>query len=153
MPYLCVVKLILQHKKNLMKKINLAVLFLCLILFSGCHSFYKIDKDELQEISAKDEVQIKFKNGNTINITNIQYFNITKKLLLSPNRTKKVAFARQIAMFLGREYTNLSLAQIGQELGGRDHSTVIYACEKIRKEMVENPYVELTIKNLSKLIT
>jgi len=78
MPYLCVVKLILQHKKNLMKKINLAVLFLCLILFSGCHSFYKIDKDELQEISAKDEVQIKFKNGNTINITNIQYFIITK---------------------------------------------------------------------------
>jgi len=61
-----------------MKKINLAVLFLCLILFSGCHSFYKIDKDELQEISAKDEVQIKFKNGNTINITNIQYFIITK---------------------------------------------------------------------------
>ncbi len=90
---------------------------------------------------------------NQILDTCAEYFNITKKLLLSPNRTKKVAFARQIAMFLSREHTNLSLAQIGQELGGRDHSTVIYACEKIRKEMVENPYVELTIKNLSKLIS
>jgi chromosomal replication initiator protein len=90
---------------------------------------------------------------NQILETVSEYFNITKKMLLSPNRTKKIAFARQIAMFLAREHTNLSLAQIGQEIGGRDHSTVIYACEKIKKDMVENAYVELTIKNLSKLIS
>ncbi|MEP0815365.1 MAG: chromosomal replication initiator protein DnaA [bacterium] len=98
------------------------------------------------------------RTGAGIDITGIistvcEYFNLNSKLLLSPNRTKKVAFARQITMYLAREHTNLSLAQIGSELGGRDHSTVIYACEKIRKEMVEDPYVELTIKNLSKLIT
>lgn len=90
---------------------------------------------------------------NQILETVSEYFNITKKMLLSPNRTKKIAFSRQIAMFLAREHTNLSLAQIGQEIGGRDHSTVIYACEKIKKDMVENAYVELTIKNLSKLIS
>jgi len=90
---------------------------------------------------------------NRIIDTCAEYFNIAKKLLLSSNRTKKVAFARQIAMYLAREHTNLSLAQIGQELGSRDHSTVIYACEKIRREMIEDPYVEMTIKNLSKLIS
>lgn len=90
---------------------------------------------------------------NHILDTVAEYFNVTKKLLLSPNRTKKVAFARQIAMFLSREHTNMSLAQIGSEIGGRDHSTVIYACEKIRKDSTEDPYVEMTLKNLSKLIT
>ncbi len=90
---------------------------------------------------------------NHILDTVAEYFNVTKKVLLSPNRTKKVAFARQMAMFLAREHTNLSLAQIGAEIGGRDHSTVIYACEKIRKESTEEPYVEMTLKNLAKLIT
>jgi len=60
-----------------MKKVNFIVFLLSLFLFSGCRSFYKIDTNELQELSAKDEVQIKFKNGNTLNITNIQYLNIT----------------------------------------------------------------------------
>ena len=82
-----------------------------------------------------------------------EYFNVSKKLVLSPNRTKKVAFARQIAMYLAREHTNLSLAQIGSEIGGRDHSTVIYACEKIRKDSTEDPYIEMTLKNLAKLIS
>lgn len=57
-------------------------LFFMALLFSGCHSFYKIDTNELQEISANDEVQIKFRNGNTLNITNVQYLNITNNQVL-----------------------------------------------------------------------
>jgi chromosomal replication initiator protein len=57
-------------------------------------------------------------------------FNLTVDRLLSPDRSREVALPRQIAMYLMRE-TNISLPQIGLALGGRDHTTVMYACEKV----------------------
>ena len=57
-------------------------------------------------------------------------FNLSVERLLSPDRSHAVALPRQIAMYLMRE-TDASLPQIGQVLGGRDHTTVMYACEKI----------------------
>src|SRR5699024_5787438 len=48
-------------------------------------------------------------------------------------RTKAIAFPRQIAMYLSRELTDFSLPKIGEEFGGRDHTTVIHAHEKISK--------------------
>lgn len=57
-------------------------------------------------------------------------FNLSVDRLLSPERSRDVALPRQIAMYLMRE-TNISLPQIGQALGGRDHTTVMYACEKV----------------------
>jgi chromosomal replication initiator protein len=57
-------------------------------------------------------------------------FNLSTERLLSPDRSHDVALPRQIAMYLMRE-TNVSLPQIGQALGGRDHTTVMYACEKV----------------------
>jgi chromosomal replication initiator protein len=57
-------------------------------------------------------------------------FNLSVDRLLSPERSRDVALPRQIAMYLMRE-TNISLPQIGMALGGRDHTTVMYACEKV----------------------
>jgi chromosomal replication initiator protein len=57
-------------------------------------------------------------------------FNLSVDRLLSPDRSHDVSLPRQIAMYLMRE-TNVSLPQIGQALGGRDHTTVMYACEKV----------------------
>lgn len=57
-------------------------------------------------------------------------FNLPVERLLSSERSREVALPRQIAMYLMRE-TNISLPQIGQALGGRDHTTVMYACEKV----------------------
>ena len=57
-------------------------------------------------------------------------FSLSVDRLLSPDRSHDVALPRQIAMYLMRE-TNVSLPQIGQALGGRDHTTVMYACEKV----------------------
>ena len=57
-------------------------------------------------------------------------FNLSIDRLLSPDRSREVALPRQIAMYLMRE-TNISLPQIGLALGGRDHTTVMYACEKV----------------------
>lgn len=63
-------------------------------------------------------------------------FNVTREELVGRNRSKRIAFPRQIAMYLLREISNESLPQIGKVLGGRDHTTVLYACEKIA-DMIE----------------
>ncbi len=58
-------------------------------------------------------------------------YNLPVEQLLGRDRSKQVAFPRQIAMYLLREEANISLPQIGETLGGRDHTTVIYGCDKI----------------------
>jgi chromosomal replication initiator protein len=58
-------------------------------------------------------------------------FKISQERLLSRDRSQEVALPRQLAMYLMREDIGLSLPQIGHELGGRDHTTVMYACEKV----------------------
>jgi chromosomal replication initiator protein len=58
-------------------------------------------------------------------------FGVTLDHLLSRDRSRQVALPRQIAMYLLREESNVSLPQIGEALGGRDHTTVMYACDKI----------------------
>lgn len=65
-----------------------------------------------------------------------QTFNISAEKLLSRDRSREVALPRQVAMYLLREEANASLPQIGEALGGRDHTTVMYAIEKVR-EMIE----------------
>ncbi|HLR65192.1 MAG TPA: chromosomal replication initiator protein DnaA [Pseudogracilibacillus sp.] len=57
--------------------------------------------------------------------------NVSVTEMDSKKRTKNIAFARQVAMYLSRELTEFSLPKIGQEFGGRDHTTVMHACKKI----------------------
>ena len=63
-----------------------------------------------------------------------EFYNISSNDLVKRSRKKEVVRPRQVAMFLLREETKLSFPEIGQKLGGRDHSTVIHACEKIKSE-------------------
>jgi len=58
-------------------------------------------------------------------------FGVGKERLLERDRSREVALPRQVAMYLLREVGNISLPQIGEALGGRDHTTVMYACEKV----------------------
>jgi chromosomal replication initiator protein len=58
-------------------------------------------------------------------------YGISKERMLGRDRSRQVAFPRQIAMYLLREEANISLPQIGETLGGRDHTTVMYGCDKI----------------------
>ncbi|MCZ7570286.1 MAG: chromosomal replication initiator protein DnaA [Ardenticatenaceae bacterium] len=64
------------------------------------------------------------------------FYNVGVEDLRGPSRRKAIAYARQVAMYLSREETDASLAQVGEALGGRDHSTVLYGFEKM-KESVE----------------
>ena len=77
------------------------------------------------------------------------YFKLSLEELCSKSRTRTLVTARQIAMYLCRELTDMSLPKIGQEFGGRDHTTVIHADRKIRELMAErraiyNQVTELT---------
>ncbi len=65
-----------------------------------------------------------------------EVFGVTLAQLLGRDRSRQVALPRQVAMYLLREETSLSLPQIGEVLGGRDHTTVLYGCEKVA-EMVQ----------------
>ncbi|MGE0295961.1 chromosomal replication initiator protein DnaA [Pseudonocardia sp.] len=66
-----------------------------------------------------------------------EYFTLSMDELCGPGKTKAVASARQIAMYLCRELTDLSLPRIGQTFGGRDHTTVMHADKKIRNEIAQ----------------
>ncbi|MCP6559493.1 chromosomal replication initiator protein DnaA, partial [Klebsiella pneumoniae] len=63
-----------------------------------------------------------------------------------------IAYPRQIAMYLSRELTDFSLPKIGEEFGGRDHTTVIHAHRTIRVDMEKDPIFKQEVENLEKEI-
>lgn len=77
-----------------------------------------------------------------------QEFNIRLEDFKAKKRTKSVAYPRQIAMYLSREMTDSSLPKIGEEFGGRDHTTVIHAHEKISKLIVEDEQLQQHVKEI-----
>jgi len=80
------------------------------------------------------------------------FFEVTVDDLCGPSKTKTLATARQIAMYLCRELTDMSLPRIGQTFGGRDHTTVMYADKKIRKEMAERRRIYDQVQELTSRI-
>ncbi len=101
-----------------------------------------------QEINinlAKDVIKdiVKKNNKKPISISKIkkavsEYYDIEYENLSAKIRTKEIAHARQVAMYLCRDLTNFSLPKIGEKFGGRDHTTVMHACDKIRTEIKKN---------------
>ena len=82
-----------------------------------------------------------------------KYFNVTIEDIDSKKRTKAISLPRQVAMYLTRDLTDLSLPKIGEEFGGRDHSTVIHACQKVNEEMEANTDFKNLIIRIQKEIT
>ena len=80
------------------------------------------------------------------------HFNIRLEDFTTKRRTKSIAFPRQVAMFLSRELTNFSLPKIGEEFGGRDHTTVIHAHEKISKMLKEDQQLQQDIKQIRSIL-
>ena len=88
----------------------------------------------------------------TIKDAAAEYFHVAVDQLTGAGKTRNVAHARQIAMYLCRELTDLSLPKIGDEFGGKDHTTVMYADRKIRKEIAENRDTYDEIQELTQLV-
>jgi chromosomal replication initiator protein len=71
------------------------------------------------------------------------FFNIDEKSIVDKTRRKEVVRPRQIIMYILREDFNISYPTIGEKLGGRDHTTVIHSCEKVKKDMkIDNSLVQ-----------
>ena len=112
-----------------------------------------IDLEVVRE-SLKDVLAIR---ARTMSIDNIQrvvseFFRIPLKELIGPKRTRIYARPRQIAMGLARELTNDSFPDIGEAFGGRDHSTVMHACEKVRELCQSDPAFNEDYQNLLRLL-
>lgn len=77
-----------------------------------------------------------------------QHYSVAVEDFKLRKRTRSIAFPRQVAMYLARELTDLSLPKIGEEFGGRDHTTVIHACDKIAADMQHDQALATTIQQL-----
>ena len=91
---------------------------------SEVKSLIKIEKKPLKNLSVKEVVKI---------VTS--FYNIEEELIYDKSRKKEVVRPRQVIMYLLREMFNVSYPSIGQKLGGRDHTTVIHSCDKIKEDL------------------
>lgn len=76
-----------------------------------------------------------------------QYYGLTGDDFSTKRRTRAISYPRQIAMYLARELTDFSLPKIGEEFGGRDHTTVIHACDKVQRDMLADASLSSLIDN------
>jgi len=77
-----------------------------------------------------------------------EHFGLSCDELLSPSRTSRIAWPRQIAMYLARELTGESLPAIGRRFGGRDHTTVLHAWRRTKKRITEDPAAREAVEKL-----
>jgi chromosomal replication initiator protein len=109
----------------------------------------------LAEIVLRDLIpdsQVPEISASQIMAVTAEFFSVSLDDLCGPGKTKALAQARQISMYLCRELTDLSLPKIGQTFGGRDHTTVMHAEKKIRKEMAERRRIYDQVQELTSRI-
>jgi chromosomal replication initiator protein len=87
---------------------------------------------------------------STIQKVVAQHYRIPVDAMKSKVRTARLAFPRQVAIYLARDLTNASLTQIGQRFGGRDHTTVIHACQKISNLLEQDVSLKSSVNQLRK---
>ena len=121
-------------------------------------AYSTIYKSELSLELLKDTIsKIACSKKKVINIPYIQdvvceYFGIKREQLLSKTRKREIALPRQLAMYFSKEYTNATFTKIGEEMGGKDHSTVMYACDTIRDVGKMDKEIKKYLKDLTEKI-
>jgi len=107
-------------------------------------------KDSLKDLLALQARQVSLDN---IQRTVAEYYKIKVADLMSRRRSRSVARPRQVAMALSKELTNHSLPEIGDSFGGRDHTTVLHGCRKIKELRESNSDIREDYKNLLRSLT
>jgi chromosomal replication initiator protein len=117
-------------------------------------AFVRLNKAKIDMYTAEKILKDFFKSDVKIiypkNIIEIvcNYYDITVEQIKSKVRSRDISYPRQIAMYIMREITDLSLPKIGSVFGGRDHTTVIHAYEKIANEVKNNSDFKMTVNDL-----
>ena len=118
--------------------------------FTGVPINLPFAKDALRDMLAAQDRQV-----NIVNIqkTVAEYYKIRVADLLSAKRTRSITRPRQVAMTLARELTKHSLPEIGSAFGGRDHTTVLHATNKVKSLREEDSAMEEDFKNLLRILS
>jgi chromosomal replication initiator protein len=118
--------------------------------FTGRAISVDLVKDSLKDLLA---LQDKLVSINNIQSTVAEYYRIKTSDLLAKRRNRSVARPRQVAMALSKELTNHSLPEIGDAFGGRDHTTVLHACRKVKELRDSNADMREDYKKLMRALT
>ena len=118
--------------------------------FTGRPVDVDLVKESLKDLLALQDKQVSMDN---IQRTVAEYYKIKVADLMSRRRSRSVARPRQMAMALSKELTNHSLPEIGDSFGGRDHTTVLHACRKIKELRETNSDIREDYKNLLRSLT
>lgn len=111
----------------------------------------ELANEALKDLISKDKPRVI--TADYIQEIVADYFHLKVEDLKSAKRTRNIAYPRQIAMYLCRRLTDLSLPKIGEKFGGRDHTTIIHGFEKISKEINKDIELSQTINELESKIT
>ncbi len=118
--------------------------------FTGSKITLPFIKESLKDLLALQDKQVSIDNIQRIVA---EYYKIKVADLLSKRRSRSVARPRQVAMALSKELTNHSLPEIGDAFGGRDHTTVLHGCRKIKELRENNADIGEDYKNLLRSLT
>ncbi len=122
---------------------------LSLALHQGREITMNLAKEALKHIAVNDLHKI---TAGVIIDDVSRFFNISVDDLMSKKRTKELVFPRQIAMYLCRTLTEMSYPDIGKAFNGKDHTTVMHACEQISKQVETNPDLQRTMDEIKRNI-
>ena len=117
--------------------------------FSGRGITVELAREALRDRLAHQDRQTSVDN---IQQTVAEYYKIRVSDLLAKSRARNIARPRQFAMYFSQEYTNLSLPQIGDRFGGRDHTTVLHAGRKIKELIQTDAKIKEDYRNLQRLL-
>lgn len=118
------------------------------------YSFLSPEKMSIEKVDELLGDLVRDENTNLVTVEQIQkavadYYNLNLSDMSSRRRPASIAFPRQIAMYLARKLTKLSLVDIGDAFGKRDHGTVIHACKKVKSEIESDPEVRGAVEKLN----
>ena len=122
-------------------------------------AYTELTKKTMDEATAKNLLRDIFGSTRQRNVTIdliqktvADYFSISISDIKSKKRTKSFSFPRQIAMFICREMTECSTTELGNDFGGRDHTTILHGCNKIEEQIAADPSLETIIHELQNKI-
>ena len=118
--------------------------------FTGREITIEFTKEVLHNLLLNHEKQPSIED---IQKTTAHYYKMRVSDLLSKKRKRSLTLPRHIAMAMAKEFTKHSLPEIGEAFGGRDHTTVLYACRKIQEKMENDKQLQEDYKNLTNILT
>ncbi len=121
-------------------------------------TYADLTKKPITPEMAEEAVGLRSAPGAKTSIEDIQrktaeFYKLDVRDFHSPQRARRVARPRQVAMYLARKLTTRSLPEIGRRFGGRDHTTVLHACRRVEALCIEDPLFKQEVDFLSQMLS